>query len=284
MRLISYAWQGKASFGAVKGDGVVDLAPAFADRAADLRDFVGLDALDEARAYVEGATPVAALTDITFLPVIPNPDKIIMAAVNYDDHRIEAGRDRTENPVLFLRLAESQTGHGAPLKAPPESHHFDYEGEIAVVIGKGGRRIARDQALDHVAGYSIYNDASIRDWQRHTSQFTAGKNWNDTGAFGPWLVTPDEIGDYRDMALETRLNGQVLQSCVASDMIFDVEALIAYISTWTHLRHGDVIVTGTCGGVGFKRVPPIFMRDGDVVEVEVSKIGILRNPIANETV
>ncbi len=282
MKLVSFEHGGKARFGAVKDGGIVDLTEAFAGRAGDLRAFLGLDALAEAQALVEKGAALTPFEGAKLLPVIPNPDKIIMVAVNYDDHRIEAGRDVSEHPVLFLRIAQSQVAHRAPIVVPKVSHHLDYEGEIAVVIGKGGRHIPKAEALAHVAGFSAYNDASIRDWQRHTHQFTPGKNFDGTGAFGPWLVTLDEIGDYKEMTLETRLNGEVLQQAVARDLIFDVETLIAYCSTFTTFLPGDVIVTGTCGGVGFKRNPPIFMKAGDVVEVEVGGVGVLVNEIIAE--
>lgn len=282
MKLISYEQGGRARFGAVKNSGVVDLSQAFEGRAADLRALLALGALDEAERYVATAEPSAPLASIRFLPVIPNPDKIFMVAVNYDDHRIEAGRDRTEHPVLFLRLPQSQLGHDQPILVPTVSDKLDYEGEIAVVIGRGGRHIPRGAALAHVAGFSAYNDASVRDWQRHTHQFTPGKNFDATGAFGPWLVTLDEVGDYKGMTLQTRVNGVVLQEAGARDLIFDVEDLIAYISDFTSLLPGDVIVTGTCGGVGFKRAPPIYLKPGDIVEVEVSSVGVLANPVAAE--
>lgn len=185
--------------------------------------------------------------------------------------------------MLFLRVAESQIGHLQPILLPAESSHLDYEGEIAIVIGEAGRRIQQADAWGYVAGYSAYNDGSIRDWQRHTIQFTAGKNFTGTGAFGPWMVTRDEIADGEELTLETRLNGQVMQRTTTEMMIFKIPELIAYISTFTSLQPGDVIVTGTPGGVGAKRVPPVWMKPGDTVEIEVGKVGVLVNSIATDT-
>jgi len=202
---------------------------------------------------------------------------------NYEEHRIETERDPTQHPLLFIRVAESQTGHLQPIVLPAESTHLDYEGEIAVVIGKAGRRIREADAWSHVAGYSAYNDGSIRDWQKHTIQFTAGKNFTATGAFGPWMVTRGEIADGEELTLETRLNGEVMQRTTTASMIFHIPVLIEYISTFTSLQPGDVIVTGTPGGVGAKRNPPVWMKPGDHVEVEVGKVGILSNAIAAET-
>ena len=184
--------------------------------------------------------------------------------------------------MIFARYPDSQVGHGQPMLRPRESVQLDFEGELAVVIGKVARRVPAARALDYVAGYSCYNDGSIRDWQRHTSQFTPGKTFPGTGGFGPWLVTTDEIPDPAKLTYETRLNGQVMQKAPLSDLVFDVPALVAYCSIFTTLNPGDVIVTGTTGGVGAFRKPPLWMKPGDVVEVEISGIGTLRNTIADE--
>lgn len=214
---------------------------------------------------------------------IPNPDKIICVGLNYKSHIGETGRTSAEErPVIFTRFAGSQVGHLQPLVCPIESARFDYEGELAAIIGKGGRRISEDAALDHVAGYSIYNDASVRDWQLHTHQWAPGKNFVGTGAFGPWMVTRDEIPDPYEHSLTTRLNGEVMQDSSINLMIFNIQAVIAYVSTFAELLPGDVIVTGTPGGVGNARKPPIYMHDGDVVEVEITGIGTLRNPVVKE--
>jgi 2-keto-4-pentenoate hydratase/2-oxohepta-3-ene-1,7-dioic acid hydratase in catechol pathway len=281
MKLVSFTDGSRLGYGVVSGAGVVDLSRHLGDRFPTINALLDGGLVEAEK--LSGAATDHDLDTLAFAPVVPRPDKIVCAAVNYDDHRIEAGRDRTPNPVVFLRLAEGLVGHRQPILVPPESHHLDYEGEIAVVIGKGGRRIAESDAMEHIAGWSIFNDGSIRDWQRHTSQFTAGKNWNDTGGFGPWIVTRDEIADYRTMTLVTRLNGVELQRTSADLMIFTPAQLIAYVSTFTHLRPGDVIATGTCGGVGFKRTPPIFMEPGGSCEIDVGGIGMLVNPIAAES-
>lgn len=220
------------------------------------------------------------LADATWLPVIPSPSKILCVGLNYENHRKETGRAVVENPTIFTRFADSQTGHNCPIVMPLESGKLDYEGELAVIIGTGGRRIAAADALKHVAGYSCYNDGSVRDWQAHTIQFGPGKNWPETGAFGPWMVTPDEFGDLGPQRIQTRLNGEVMQDAHLADMIFPVARLIEYISTFTPLSPGDVIVSGTPGGVGAKRDPQVFMKEGDTVEVEIDGIGTLVNSIA----
>jgi 2-keto-4-pentenoate hydratase/2-oxohepta-3-ene-1,7-dioic acid hydratase in catechol pathway len=183
---------------------------------------------------------------------------------------------------VFLRVAASQTGHLQPIVLPPESSQLDYEAEIAIVIGKGGRRITEADAWNHIAGYSAYNDGSVRDWQRHTAQFTPGKNFDRTGAFGPWLVTRGEIEDGEELLVESRLNGKVMQHATTAMMIFPIPRLIAYCSTFTTLEPGDVIVTGTPGGVGARRTPPVWMKAGDKIEIEVGKVGVLVNTIAAE--
>ncbi|WP_338664702.1 fumarylacetoacetate hydrolase family protein [Pararoseomonas sp. SCSIO 73927] len=281
MKLVSFETDGGHGFGAVDGDSVADLTAAFAGRAAGLRGLLAAGLLEEARAAAAGA-PRRPLSGLRLLPVIPDPDKIICVGLNYRDHVAETGRTETANPALFARFAGSQVGHGQPLVRPKVSERFDYEGELAVVIGTGGRHIAEADALKHVAGYSCYNEGSVRDWQLHTSQYLAGKTFAGTGGFGPWMVTADEIRDPSELTLETRLNGQVVQHTNTDLMITDVPRLIAYISTVLPLLPGDVIVSGTPGGVGAKRNPPLWMKPGDVAEVEISGIGILRNPVVQE--
>jgi 2-keto-4-pentenoate hydratase/2-oxohepta-3-ene-1,7-dioic acid hydratase in catechol pathway len=282
MRLSSFRGANGPSYGVVTDRGVVDLGRRIGARYPDLRALIAGDALEEAR-RLSGEAPDAQLDRLELLPVIPNPDKIVCVGLNYEEHRVETKRDKTEHPAIFLRLPESQVGHGQPLLLPPESTHLDYEGEIAVIIGKPGRRIPEARAWTHVIGYAPYNDGSIRDWQRHTVQWTAGKNFAHTGGFGPWMVTADEIAPGTELELTTRLNGQVMQHATTGMLIHSIPRLIAYISTWTTLLPGDVIVTGTPGGVGARRDPPVWMKAGDVVEVEVSKVGVLRNVIAAET-
>ncbi|RZI76083.1 MAG: FAA hydrolase family protein [Variovorax sp.] len=282
MKLISYQHNATDSYGAVIGDRVVDLRRVFGDRAADLKALIAANLLDEAAAAIASAGAGLKLDEVRLLPVIPNPGKIVCVGLNYGEHVRETGREITEQPTLFLRVAESQVAHGEDIVLPPESSKLDYEGEIAVVIGKGGRRISEQDAWNHIAGYACYNDGSIRDWQTATPQWTAGKNFWRTGGFGPWMVTRDEIRDGQIMTLVTRLNGQEMQRTTTDKLIHSIPRQIAHISAFTPLAPGDVIVTGTPGGVGAKRTPPVWMKAGDVVEIEVDAIGILRNGIRAE--
>jgi 2-keto-4-pentenoate hydratase/2-oxohepta-3-ene-1,7-dioic acid hydratase in catechol pathway len=215
------------------------------------------------------------LDGVELLPVIPNPGKILCVGHNYEAHRVETGRARAEHPSIFTRFADTLLGANDPVIMPSTSEMLDYEGELAVVIGKGGRSIAEAEAMRHVAGFSCFNDVSVRDWQWHTSQFTPGKNFPATAPFGPWLVTPDEIADLANTTLTTRLNGEQVQHASVRDMIFSIPRVIAYVSAFTPLAPGDVIATGTPGGVGAKREPPRWMKVGDVVEVEISGVGRL---------
>jgi 2-keto-4-pentenoate hydratase/2-oxohepta-3-ene-1,7-dioic acid hydratase in catechol pathway len=282
MKLASFEIGGVQSYGAITAQGVVDLGRRFGARAASLRELIAIGGIDEARALAGSAAADHPLDAIRFRPVIPNPDKILCVGLNYEEHRVETGREKTENPAIFIRVPDSQTGHGQPMVRPRESQSFDYEGEIALIIGRTGRRIPQAEAYDYIAGYSCYNDGSVRDWQRHTVQWTAGKNFTATGAFGPWMVTADEIPPGTRMTLSTRLNGRELQHADTDMMIFKIPALIAYLSTITTLLPGDVIVTGTPGGVGARRNPPVYMNPGDTVEVEIDKVGILSNPITSD--
>jgi 2-keto-4-pentenoate hydratase/2-oxohepta-3-ene-1,7-dioic acid hydratase in catechol pathway len=282
MKLISYRYQDQDSYGALQGDRVVDLRAVFGARAADLKSLIAADLLGEAAKAAAASKESLALADVALLPVIPNPGKIVCVGLNYGEHVRETGREITEKPTLFLRVAESQVAHGEDIVLPPESSRLDYEGEIAVVIGTGGRRIAEADAWGHIAGYACYNDGSIRDWQTATPQWTAGKNFWRTGGFGPWMVTRDEIADNQVMTLVTRLNGQEMQRTTTDKLIHSIPRQIAHISAFMPLASGDVIVTGTPGGVGAKRTPPVWMKAGDVVEVEVDAIGILRNGIRAE--
>ncbi|MBV8589325.1 MAG: fumarylacetoacetate hydrolase family protein [Acetobacteraceae bacterium] len=283
MKLVSFAASdSRPGYGAIKDGGVVDLSRRFGERAPTLRTLLASGALAGAAGIAADAKPDLPLEGLTFAPVIPDPDKIICVGLNYRDHVAETAKTVTEKPALFARFAGSQIGHLQPLVKPVVSDAFDYEGELAVVIGKQGRHIPAERALEYVAGYSCYNEGTVRDWQVHTSQYLAGKTFAGTGAFGPWLVTTDEIPDPSRLTLETRLNGQVVQHTTTDLMITSVPEQIAYISTILPLLPGDVIVTGTPGGVGAKRNPPLFMRPGDVAEVEISGIGVLRNPVAAE--
>lgn len=282
MRLISFERNGRAGFGAVIDNGVVDLGAALGGRYADLHALLAADALGEARTALAGRTSDFALASMVLLPVIPAPGKIWCCGLNYGEHVRETNREITEQPTFFLRVADSQVGHGQAIVRPRESVQLDYEAEIAVIIGKPGRRIAEADVWDHIAGYSCYNDGSVRDWQRHTSQWGPGKNFWRTGGFGPWMVTTDEIPARTVMTLVTRLNGQEMQRATTEMMIHSIERQIAYVSTIAPLQPGDVIVTGTPGGVGARRTPPVWMKPGDVVEIEVDRIGVLRNTIADD--
>ena len=267
---------GVPSFGWVAGDLVHDLGPQGAP--AVLKDVLGTDLAGLV------TTATHARDTVQLLPVVPNPGKILCIGLNYATHVAETGREQKEYPAVFTRWADTLVADGEPLVRPPESERFDYEGELAVVIGKGGRRIARASAMDHVAGYAIFNDASVRDWQRHNIQFTPGKNFPATGAFGPELVTPDAVSDLASQRVQTRLNGELVQDQPISDLIWDIPFLIEYCSTFTPLAPGDVIVTGTPGGVGDKRKPPLYMKAGDRVEVSIGVIGTLSSPVVDEAV
>ncbi len=281
MRLASFRTAQGASYGAVTKQGIVDLGRRLGNRYSDLRTLLERNGLEEAR-RAAGAAADYKESEVTWLPVIPNPGKIVCVGLNYEEHRQETGRDKTEQPALFLRLAESQVGHRQPILRPRESKNLDYEAEIAVVIGRAGRRISQKDSWNHIAGYSCYNDGSVRDWQRHTIQWTAGKNFASTGGFGPWMVSADEIPAGALLTLSCRLNGERMQHATTEQMIFKIPKLIEYISSFTTLLPGDVIVTGTPGGVGARRNPPVWMKPGDTVEIEIDKVGVLVNSIADD--
>ncbi|WP_366514793.1 fumarylacetoacetate hydrolase family protein [Sphingomonas sp.] len=265
----------------IEGDEVLDLGSVLRDRYPDLKSAIVAGALQQVGESASEA-PRHKLSAITWLPLIPNPDKILCIGLNYETHRKETGRTEVENPTVFARHANSQIGHLANIIRPRVSQDLDFEGEVAVIIGKPGRYISRDAAWDHIAGYSLYNDGSVRDFQRHTHQFHPGKNFPNTGALGPWMVTPDELGDLGKLRLQTRVNGQVVQDALIEQMIFDIPRQIEYCSTFTRLEPGDVIATGTPGGVGAKRNPPLWLKPGDTVEVELDRLGVLRNGVADE--
>ena len=281
MRWLSFLRDGNTSFGYVTsdGEGVVDVA-ARTDFSS-LREVIAAGALESLPAQC-GDQADLSLADLTYAPTIPDPDKILCVGLNYKAHQEETGRGGEGVPTIFVRFAAAQVAHNQPMIRPRESHTLDFEGEIAMIIGQAGRRISRADAMNHVAGFGIYNDGSVREYQRHTSQFTPGKNFAATGGFGPWMMTMDEIGDLSQMEITTRLNGEVMQNAKAELLVHGFEELIEFCSTFIELQPGDVIVTGTPGGVGAARNPPVFMDHGDLIEVEVKPIGTLSNPVVGE--
>jgi 2-keto-4-pentenoate hydratase/2-oxohepta-3-ene-1,7-dioic acid hydratase in catechol pathway len=280
MKLVSFRHVGTETFGIVDGDLVIDLGNR--GLGSNLREFVANGHL--AKAFeVPSDAPRVALAAVEFLPVITDPQKILCVGINYLSHVKETGRDVPKYPMIFTRFADSQTGHHQAIVRPNASHKLDFEGELAVVIAKKARHVKASDALDYVGGYACYNDGSVRDWQKHSIQFIPGKNFPSTGGFGPWLVTKDEVGDPSQLSLTTRLNGQVVQEARTDDLIFSIPQLLEYCTTFTELNPGDVIITGTTGGVGAFREPPLWMQPGDVVEVEISKIGTLVNHITQES-
>jgi 2-keto-4-pentenoate hydratase/2-oxohepta-3-ene-1,7-dioic acid hydratase in catechol pathway len=280
MKLATVAVEGRPTWGVFTDDGFVEVGAANS-RFATLREFIEGGDVGELGGALDAAA--VAVDALEFLPVIPDPRQIFCVGVNYDAHRRETGRDDTAFPTIFLRLPSSQVGHEQPLVKPRESVKLDYEGELAVVIGRGGRRIPAESAFDHVFGYSCYDDGSARDWQNHTTQWTPGKNFVGTGAFGPFVVTADEVPDILDSSLVTLVNGEERQRAKIADMTASIGEVIAYISTFTPLYPGDVICTGTPGGVGSRRTPPTFLVPGDTVEIRIDGVGVLRNTVADET-
>ena len=281
MKFATFKANETTTWGLIDGDEAIDLGTTLRDRYPDLKSVIASNALHEAAEQVGGSQRYP-LSGVEWLPVIPNPDKILCVGLNYEMHRKETGRAEVDNPTIFTRFANSQTGHLANIVRPRVSHELDFEGELAIIIGKAGRYISKADAWDHIAGYACYNDGSVRDFQRHTHQFTPGKNFPDTGAFGPWMMTPDELGELGPLRIQTRVNGQVVQDATFEQMIFDIPRIIEYCSSFTRLEPGDVIATGTPGGVGAKRTPPLWLKPGDTVEVEIDRLGTLRNGIADE--
>ncbi len=281
MRWLSFYHEQELTFGYVTrdGEGVVD--------AGSRSEFVSLRHVLEAGALSSlvrecGDSADVSLEKVDYAPTITNPNKILCVGLNYKAHQEETGRGGEGFPTIFVRFAAAQVAHDKPIICPKESRSLDFEGEIAMIIGQRGRRISRAAALSHVAGFGIYNDGSVRDYQRHTSQFTPGKNFSSTGGFGPWMMTPDEVGDLSQMEITTKLNGEVMQNAKAELLVHGFEELIEYCSTFVELEPGDVIVTGTPGGVGVARNPPVFMDEGDLVQIEVAPIGTLSNPVERE--
>ncbi len=283
MRLAAFTLNGVERVGLVKDDGVVDLAERLHVRG--MRDLLARGLIDAARSFANERAD-QELSAITFLPPVRDPTHIFCIGINYRDHLEEvqqAGVARAfpNQPSVFIRFADTLVGHEAPLVLPRVSESLDYEAELAIIVGKGGRHIDEADALDHIAGYACFNDASVRDWQFHTTQVTPGKNFLETGGFGPWMVTADEVSS-PDKLVKLILNDRTLQHGNTRDLIFSIPKVIAYLSTFVPLRPGDVIATGTPAGVGFSRKPPIFLRPGDVCEVHIDKVGVLRNTVARE--
>ncbi|SEQ60001.1 fumarylacetoacetate hydrolase family protein [Thalassovita taeanensis] len=285
MKLAVISRHGNVGLAAIDADGNARaLFEGDAGYCGDVDEIIarGASAVEAAKSALVDA-PLVPSGDFTYLPVVQNPGKIICVGLNYSDHAAEGGMEVPEFPTIFARFASGLVGHGADLLIPPESDKFDYEGELAVVIGTGGRRISKERALDHVAGYSIFNDASVRDFQLRTPQWTLGKNFDHTGAFGPCLVTPDDLpAGATGLKIETRLNGEVVQSSNTGKLIFDVATLIHDLSIAMTLSAGDVIITGTPAGVGAVRTPPLWMKPGDLCEVEIEGLGVLANPVRAE--
>lgn len=280
MKLASYLLDGAASFGVVAGDAVIDAGPDLRARFGTLKHALG--ALDELARATAGRPVTARLDELALLPPIPDPGRILCIGRNYRADTLRAGLPVPDYPILFSRFADSQVGHGQPLACPAASEQFDWEGELAFVIGKPGRHIPPERAFEHVAGYACYNDGSVRDYQRHTSQDLPGKNFWRSGAFGPWLVTRDEIADPASLIVTSRVNGAPMQRGEVADFIFPIPALVAYLSAIFPLEPGDVIATGTPLGCGVTRDPKVWLKPGDLVEVEIAGIGTLANRVAQE--
>lgn len=278
MKLISFVEAGRPGWGVVRDTDVVVLTQIWPDVMTALTAGVG----QIAQAADAPGVPCTPLAGLQWLPPVPAPRKILCVGLNYGRHVAEAGRELPAHPSLFARFVDSLVGHREPVWKPRASDRFDYEGELAVVIGRGGRHIPARDALSHVAGYTCMAENSVRDFQKHNAQVTPGKNFERSGAIGPWLVTADDIGDPARLRVISRLNGEVMQDGDVSDLIFPIPELIAYISTFTPLSPGDVIATGTPEGVGSSRKPPRFMAAGDTLEVEIPGIGTLINTVADE--
>src|SRR5215475_7649604 len=284
-RLSTVLAKGKARYGVVTDKGFIDLASRFEANWSSLRHAIEAGALDKLVEAGAGKSEDFSLSDVTFLLPVPNPEKIICVGVNYPDRNEEYkdGQAAPQNPSLFPRFPRSFVGHNVALTRPPESPQLDYEGEIVLVIGKGGRRIPEAKVLDHVAAITLCNEGTIRDWVRHAKfNVTQGKNFDGTGSIGPWLIPFQAESQIGDIRLVTRVNGEVRQEDRTSRMIFPFRKLINYISTFTTLVPGDILVTGTPTGAGARLNPPVWLRPGDVVEVEAEGIGILRNGVVDE--
>ena len=280
MKIASFEIYGRRTYGVVEGDAIIEASTEFRGRHPDLRAVLTADALAELATETGGQAVDAS--SVVYLPTIPNPDKVICIGINYRPHLEEMGHSPPDHPVIFVRFAGSQAGHGQPIVRSRATERYDFEGELGVVIGRAARYVSRDAAFEYIAGYTCFMDGTARDWQKHTTQFTPGKNFQRSGAMGPTLVTTDEVPDVTALALQTRVNGVVMQEGRVSDLIFDIPYLIEYLSTFTELLPGDVIATGTPGGVGAAREPPVWLADGDEVTVDIAGIGVLSNQVRAE--
>lgn len=276
MKFVSYEYTQGPSFGAVIGNDIVDLS----DAGPSLRAVLASGPLGNLQAVASKRKPTVALDHVVLLQVIPDAGRVLCVGRNYRDHVAEMGNVAPANPNIFMRTTQSLVGHRQSIVCPSASSQYDFEGELGVVIGRGGRRIAPDRALSHVAGYTCFFDGSVRDYQKHS--FTAGKNFDSSGACGPWLVPAAEVPDPQNLKLTTRLNGETVQQASTGEMMFSVAEIIAYISIFTHLEPGDVIATGTPSGVGAARTPPLWLKAGDKIEVEIERIGVLANTVIPE--
>lgn len=286
MKLVSFVHDQQASFGAVCDQGVIDLGARLAG-CNTLRQLLEADAMADAQTLAASLSADVPLTDIRYLPTIPNAQKIVCVGVNYGDRNAEYkdGSDAPQYPSIFMRTRESLVGHMQPMLRPPESEQLDYEGEIVLVIGKEGRRIPRSRAREHIAGLTLMDEGSVRDWLRHSKfNVTQGKNFEGSGSLGPWMVSQDEFSRFDDFQLKTRVNGEVRQDDTTANLLFSFEYLVAYVSTFMRLKPGDLISTGTPIGAGARFDPPRYLVPGDEVEVEVPGIGVLKNPIEDEAV
>ena len=281
MKLISFNVDGRESYGAVIGDGVVDLGKRLGDGNATLRQAIATMGMEKLVELAGAAERDLALADIVLRKPIPDTGKTICVGLNYRPHAAEAKLDLPKTPLLFMRIDNSIVAHDEPVVRPRVSDNYDWEGELAVVIGRKGRHVSREQAMDYVAGYTLFMDGSLRDYQFQHCLFV-GKNFYHSASVGPWIVPAAAIADPHKLRLQTRLNGQAMQDTVTDALVFDIPDLIAYISTFTELEPGDVIATGTPEGVGFVRKPPVFLKPGDRIEVEIDGIGLLGNNIAEE--
>jgi 2-keto-4-pentenoate hydratase/2-oxohepta-3-ene-1,7-dioic acid hydratase in catechol pathway len=282
MSFVSFEIAGQSSYGLWKDeDHWLQVPDAFQAQYPDLKSVITADKLDECAAITRQSGQAVTSTQARLLPVIPNPSKIFCVGLNYKSHVAETKRADSEHPAIFTRFVDSLTAHNAPLPHPKETTRFDFEGELAVIIGKGGRHITQAQAFEHIAGYACFNDGTARDWQRHTHQWIPGKNFPLTGPLGPFMATRKEIPDVNQLKLESRLNGEVMQHASVADLIFTLPVIIEYLSSFTQLYPGDVIATGTPGGVGDRREPPVYMKAGDVIEVEITGLGTLRNVVSH---